>query len=89
MNILTDFSSLTLNKSSKYYHALQGALQTSYRDYYWPEDAIFMERNSRDFMIRNGRINENAEMLCSILQSSPLGILIFIQNESAVLIRTQ
>ena len=44
-----------------------------YEDNYWPEDAIFMERNSRDFISRNERINVNAEAVCEILKSSSHG----------------
>lgn len=42
---------------------------------YWPEDAIVMERNSRDFLFRVGKINENAEMICSRLMGSRIGIV--------------
>jgi len=36
---------------------------------YWPEDAVFMERNSRDFVARTGRINTNAEAVCDLLST--------------------
>jgi len=39
----------------------------------WPEDAVFMERNSRDFVSRNDRINANAEAVCEVLHQSPIG----------------
>ena len=42
---------------------------------YWPEDAIVMERNSRDFLARIKKINENAEMICSRLMESRIGIM--------------
>ena len=39
----------------------------------WPEDACFVERNSRDFISRNDRINANAEAVCEVLRKSPMG----------------
>ena len=50
-------------------------MQTDYEDVYWPEDAIVMERNSRDFLARIKKINENAEMICSKLMESRIGIV--------------
>jgi cystathionine gamma-synthase len=44
-----------------------------YEDNYWAEDAIFMERNSRDFVSRIERINLNAEAICNTLRSSSSG----------------
>ena len=48
-------------------------MEEDYEDNYWLEDAIFMERNSRDFVARIARINTNAEEICSILKASSLG----------------
>ena len=39
-----------------------------YEDTYWAEDAIFMERNSRDFVSRIDKINANAEAICETLE---------------------
>ncbi|CAK7266229.1 Cystathionine gamma-synthase [Sporothrix epigloea] len=39
---------------------------------FWPEDAIFMERNSRDFAARVHRINANAQTICDVLRASPI-----------------
>lgn len=44
-----------------------------YEDNLWPEDAIFLERNSRDFVSRIERINVNAEAICLTLRASPGG----------------
>lgn len=44
-----------------------------YEDNYWAEDALFMERNSRDFVTRIARINKNAEAICDCLQASGSG----------------
>lgn len=61
-----------LNPVSKYYAALKAAAQKDYEDTYWPEDVIFLERNSRDFMTRIDRINANAEAICEVLVHNPL-----------------
>lgn len=61
-----------LNPESKYYGALKQAMGDCYEDTYWPEDVIFMERNSRDFLTRVDRININAETICDILRTHPL-----------------
>ena len=63
--------SAVLNPRSRYYETLKDTLGQDYEDNYWPEDAIFMERNSRDFVSRIHRINRNAEMICEALQASP------------------
>merc|ERR1712093_414115 len=39
-----------------------------YEDNYWAEDAVFMERNSRDFVSRIERVNVNSEAVASILK---------------------
>ncbi|OAA54516.1 cystathionine gamma-synthase [Niveomyces insectorum RCEF 264] len=74
--------SLVLNAGSRYYDALRtvagggggsggggGGLYDP--DAYWPEDVLFMERNSRDFAARIDRINTNAAALCALLQAHP------------------
>lgn len=61
-----------LNPKSRYYQALKKVAESDYEDNYWAEDAIFMERNSRHFVSRIGRINENAEVICDILRAHPL-----------------
>lgn len=62
-----------LNPQGRYYKHLKNAMETDYEDNYWPEDAIFMERNSRDFVSRIERINTNAEAICDTLRQSPIG----------------
>ena len=57
---------------------IQETLSRDYEDNYWPEDAIFLERNSRDFVSRNSRINQNAEAICMILQNSPYSELLVL-----------
>lgn len=64
--------SCVLNPQSRLYDTLKQTMIHEYEDNYWAEDAIFMERNSRDFVSRCGRINVNAEAMASSLQESPL-----------------
>lgn len=64
--------SAVLNPRSGYYAALKRAAAALYQDTYWPEDAIFMERNSRDFASRIDRINANAEAIVALLAAHPL-----------------
>ncbi|KAI4118715.1 MAG: hypothetical protein LQ345_001281 [Seirophora villosa] len=45
-------------------------MDLEYEDNYWAEDALFMERNSRDFVARIARINRNAEAICNCLKAS-------------------
>ncbi|KAL4792078.1 cystathionine gamma-synthase [Aspergillus venezuelensis] len=65
-------SSLTKIFSGDCNPQLKEAFETKYEDAYWPEDIIFMERNSRDFIARIRKINDNAEAICRILQAHPL-----------------
>ncbi|KAF4976095.1 hypothetical protein FZEAL_7205 [Fusarium zealandicum] len=64
--------SIILNPESRYYGALKTAMGQDYEDTYWPEDLIFMERNSRDFDSRVERINANSEAICDVLATHPL-----------------
>ncbi len=64
--------SAVLNPQGRYYPRLKEIIAADYEDNYWPEDAIFMERNSRDFVSRIDRINQNAESICKTLEASPI-----------------
>lgn len=64
--------SAVLNPEGRHYAALKRAFDDDYDDTYWPEDVVFMERNSRDFAARVDRINTNAETICDILLPHPL-----------------
>jgi cystathionine gamma-synthase len=44
-------------------------MNTSYEDTYFDQDAIYMERNSRDFRRRIRVIDANAEAVCDLLYS--------------------
>ncbi|EON67011.1 hypothetical protein W97_06127 [Coniosporium apollinis CBS 100218] len=63
--------SAILNPKSRYYDLLKQTWATEYEDNLWPEDAIFLERNSRDFVSRIERTNVNAEAICDILRAHP------------------
>lgn len=61
--------SAILNPESSYYRSLMSAMHDQvYEDTYWAEDVLFMERNSRDYMVRVNRINANAEAICDVLR---------------------
>ncbi|KAH9041190.1 PLP-dependent transferase [Lactarius hengduanensis] len=62
--------SLVLNPARKHYAALKERLLTRYEDVYFDEDAIFMERNSRNFSQRAAKIDANAERVCDLLHAT-------------------
>ncbi|XBW38811.1 hypothetical protein QEN19_004403 [Hanseniaspora menglaensis] len=55
--------SLVLNRQSKLYHFALKFFEKSYEYLLWCEDCIMLERNSRDFVTRSLRINENTEWI--------------------------
>ena len=59
-----------MNPSRKHYAALKELLLTRYEDIYHDEDAIFMERNSRNFSHRAAQIDANAERVCDFLHAA-------------------
>jgi cystathionine gamma-synthase len=59
-----------LNPSCKHYSALKERLNVIYEDIYYDEDAIFMERNSRNFSQRAAQIDANAEHVCDFLYAA-------------------
>ncbi|KAF2429580.1 cystathionine gamma-synthase [Tothia fuscella] len=63
--------SAILNPNGPYYEQLKRTWSHEFQDNYWVEDAIFMERNSRDFVPRIERININAEAICDVLRLDP------------------
>ncbi|KAH7039054.1 cystathionine gamma-synthase [Macrophomina phaseolina] len=63
--------SAILNPKGRYYDLLKKTWAAEYEDNFWPEDAIFLERNSRDFVSRIERINSNAEAICEVLMKHP------------------
>jgi cystathionine gamma-synthase len=65
-----------LNPHRKYYAKLKENMGRIYEDVFWPQDAVFLERNSRDFVARIHRVNVNAEAVSETLLASPRGISI-------------
>lgn len=63
--------SLVLNPNSRYYSPLKETLTREFEDTYWAEDVMFLERNSRDFVSRIDRVNDNAEAICEVLMAHP------------------
>ncbi|KAK2757849.1 hypothetical protein FQN54_004255 [Arachnomyces sp. PD_36] len=64
--------SVVLNPHGRYYQLLKDTLAEKYEDNYWVEDAVFLERNSRDFVSRIERINGSTEVVVEMLKASPL-----------------
>lgn len=56
-----------LNSDGPHYSALKGVLDSTYEDNFFEEDALFVERNSRDYKERRHRVDQNAEYLCDYL----------------------
>lgn len=63
--------SAVLNPQSQYYSLLKRTWSEHFEDVVWPEDAIFLERNSRDFVQRIERINATATAACDTLVGHP------------------
>jgi cystathionine gamma-synthase len=63
--------SLILNRQRTFYAAIRAALLDEFEDLLWSEDAVVLERNSRDFVERVQRINHTAEYLCNWLRRHP------------------
>lgn len=65
--------SAVLNPHAQYYAAIKETYKREYEDIYWAEDAVFLERNSRDFIARIEQINATSENITAMLKESPLG----------------
>lgn len=63
--------SMILNPRSRYYQKLKQHLEENYEDNHFEEDSVVLERNSRDFVSRIQRINENAEVIADTLRAHP------------------
>lgn len=77
--------SAILNPEAQYYAQLKETYKRDYEDIYWAEDAVFLERNSRDFIARIEQINSTAENITAMLKESPLGMLQFLGFSRAAL----
>ncbi|EXA34633.1 hypothetical protein FOVG_14056 [Fusarium oxysporum f. sp. pisi HDV247] len=60
--------SITLNPASRYYSELHEELHRSYQNTLFVEDAIQLELNSRDYLVRTSMINETASYLVKFLK---------------------
>lgn len=67
--LLTRSHSLILNPKGPQYASLNAKLVEVYEDIYFDEDAIYMERNSRDCKKRVQVINRNTEEICDFLRT--------------------
>lgn len=65
--------SAVLNPHAGGYSTLKKAFDREYEDNLWAEDAVFLERNSRDFISRIEKINSTTEAVTALLKDSPLG----------------
>ncbi len=63
--------SLVLNRERPYYERLKRLLAEEFEDIFYGEDAIVLERNSRDVAQRIPKINANAARLCEFLAERP------------------
>lgn len=64
--------SLVLNKQSRYYPIFKKYMDEHYENNFWDQDAIFLERNSRDFVRRSRVMNDNALAVLKLFEESPL-----------------
>jgi len=71
-DLTSRFHRLVLNPRGRHYQKLKETLQGFYEDGYWGEDAIYLERNSRDFERRVQAINRNTLDICTFLESQSL-----------------
>jgi cystathionine gamma-synthase len=63
---------LVLNPDRRHYNALKEYMSSNYEDVYFDEDALFMERNSREFRRRIALIDTNTGAVCEFLRSRSL-----------------
>lgn len=64
--------SLVLNPRSSFYELFKRCMGEIYEDNFWAEDALFLERNSRDLEDRSALINKNAEAVAELFLESDL-----------------
>lgn len=63
--------SLVLNRERPYYDRLKALLAEEFEDIFYGEDAVVLERNSRDVTERIPKINDNAARLVEFLAEQP------------------
>lgn len=62
---------LILNRDKSHYARLRQSLETEYEDILFHEDAVVLERNSRDYAERVAVINHNSQRVSEYLQGHP------------------
>ena len=65
--------SMVLNPKGPHASALRRVLEMHYEDTFFDEDALFLERNSRDFVKRVVQIDRNTRALTAMLQAEAQG----------------
>jgi cystathionine gamma-synthase len=63
---------LILNPVLPHYQRLRTVLEELHQDLVFADDAVVLERNSRDYAQRVGRINRTADIVCEALRTHPL-----------------
>lgn len=64
--------SLVLNPKSAFYDRFSQFMTSDYEDLFWFQDAIYLERNSRDFSKRSTVMNANAEAVLDLFEGCDL-----------------
>jgi len=64
--------SLVLNPLSKYYDILREYFDEDFEDLLWEQDALYLERNSRDFASRAAKIDDTTLETVKLLQNCDL-----------------
>lgn len=60
--------SIAINPCSAHYQRIKEVMESTYQDFLYSEDAIQLEKNSRDYLKRAAIMNRNASYIVSILQ---------------------
>lgn len=63
---------LVLNHKGEHFEGLKRVIDSQFEDLFFALDALYLERNSRDFAARSHRTNANAEAVVELLRSSDL-----------------
>lgn len=61
---------MVLNPKGRHYAALKAHMSQTYEDCYFGQDAIYMERNSRDFRRRTKIVDDNTLAVCEMLRGA-------------------
>ncbi|KAG7195739.1 uncharacterized protein KQ657_002122 [Scheffersomyces spartinae] len=75
--------SLILNPKSSKYTQLKHYFTTEFEDIFWAEDALYLERNSRDFTERSIKIDQTTLETVELFTKSPLISKVYYPTLSA------